>query len=370
MVTNYIEARYDMSNIFSKGVTMSMDHTAHNDYLAEPIAKIMKKYRLAGKVLVINADQSNQDIEGFGYADKKHLRYNQNPNVLYPRASLQKSMTATMMIQIINESKFTSSPISEDTPIARWYPDLNKGANITISQLLTHTSGIVDLKSERDPGFIMTEDQAIQATVNRINASKLSLNHFYYDNDNYILLAGIIRQETQMSYADSLKQRIIRPLKLTQTVMWHDLDTHDDTPAVSYRSFGPWQYRQPRTATPQFMSYIVGAGNLYTTPDDYLKFQRGLHNSQILDVHGYEQLTHQPDRPNNGYSGGMYHRRHGKLKKVYGYLRDTHYRNWVQLSSDSQYGIILFTNQSRSSMGVKRAAHEILQLFSDQFDAK
>ncbi|SUP59085.1 Uncharacterised protein [Weissella viridescens] len=87
-------------------------------------------------------------------------------------------MTAAMMIQIINESKFTSSPISEDTPIARWYPDLNKGANITISQLLTHTSGIVDLKSERDPGFIMTEDQAIQATVNRINASKLSLNHF------------------------------------------------------------------------------------------------------------------------------------------------------------------------------------------------
>ncbi|SUP59086.1 Uncharacterised protein [Weissella viridescens] len=123
--------------------------------------------------------------------------------------------------------------------------------------------------------------------------------------------------------------------------MWHDLDTHGGTPAVSYRSFGPWQYRQPRTATPQLMSYIVGAGNLYTTPDDYLKFQRGLHNSQILDVHGYEQLTHQPNRPNNGYSGGMYHRRHGKLKKVYGYLRDTHYRNWVQLSSDSQYGIIL-----------------------------
>ncbi|RRG17644.1 class A beta-lactamase-related serine hydrolase [Weissella viridescens] len=340
------------------------------DYMAETIAKIMKKYRLTGKVLLINAEQSNQDNEGVGFANKANTIPNQDNDVLYPSASLQKAMTAAMMIQIINESKTSTNPISEYTTIERWFPDLNKGAAITISQLLTHTSGIVDLKSERDPGFIMTEDQAVQATVSRINASKLSLTHFYYDNDNYILLAGIIRHETQMSYADNLTQRIINPLNLSHTFMWHDVSPQTHKLAVSYRSIGPWQYRKPRLANPQLMSYIVGAGNLYTTPDDYLKFQRGLHNNQILNVADYTQLTHQPDQPKNGYSGGMYHRHRGKLKKVYGYLRGTNYRNWVQLSGDSQYGIILFSNQSRSAATVKHAAYDILQLFSDKFDAK
>lgn len=329
-----------------------------NTYLAAEIKQIMTNYHLRGKVLVINGKQNNRDSEGFGYANYGRRILNNKSSVVYQGASLQKAMTGAMMVQLITESQKTSHKITQNTTINRWFPSLKNANTITVGNLLTQTSGIVDNKSELDPGYQLSEAQAVNQAVNRINQNGLASKSYRYNNDNYILLAGIIRAYTGKSYETNLKNRIIKPLGLKHTFMWNAVGSKY-TKARSYKFIGK-NYQHGVNPNDRLLSYIIGTGNMYTTPNDYDTFERGLQNGKILNYSDYQYLTNIKGRSSNGYSGGMYVRHNGNIKVVYGTLAKNHVGNWVQLTKTNGQGIILFTNQSNSSDDVKQAAYEIL----------
>ncbi|WP_158610650.1 serine hydrolase domain-containing protein [Lactiplantibacillus garii] len=339
-----------------------------NTYLATEIKQIMNNHHLRGKVLVINGKQNNRDLEGYGYANYGRRILNNKSNVLYQGASLQKAMTGAMMVQLITESQKTSHKMSQNTAISRWYPNLTGARNITVGNLLTQTSGIMDSNSEKVPGWQLSEQQAVNQAVSRINRVGVSSKSYHYNNDNYILLAGIIRAYTGKSYEYNLQKRIIKPLGLKHTYMWNTV-SNKYVKARSYK-FNNKNYQQGVNPNNKLLSYIIGAGNMYTTPNDYYTFERGLQNGKILNYADYQYLTGLKTRSGNGYSGGMYVRHNGNIKVVYGTLAKNHVGNWVQLTKTNGQGIILFTNQSNSADDVKQAGYEILSKFSNQFDAR
>lgn len=360
----YLRVTYKGKNwgwIYSDGVYVVKD-----DYLEDKITSIMNKYHLKGKVLLLNNSLVSRDVEGIGYANEKLKIENSNENIVYPSASLQKAMTAAMVVQIITESQKSNDKLSQYTTIERWFPNL-KGANdITIGQLLTQTSGIIGPNDERDPGKVLSESDAILQAAERITT--IASKNFHYNNDNYILLAGIIRSTTGKSYAENLYERIIKPLGLQNTCMW---DSFNPTyvKALNYQYING-DYKNPRTVSDGLMSYIIGAGNMYTTPDDYYIFEKGLQDGKILDCSDYQYLTNINGKSANGYSGGMYVRKNGDIKAVYGSLANNHIGNWVQLEKDNGKGIVLFVNQSMGEDIVKQAAYEMLSCFSNSFDAR
>lgn len=343
--------------------------TVHAASMKKTVASIMKKKHVRGSILVVKDGESQ--VINYGYANYGKRILNSNKNVTYPIGSLQKVITAAMLIQIMQEKKGTKQAFSQNTKISRWYPTLKHANKITVGHLLTHTSGINLTGTESNRGYTYSEQGAINWLIKHINSTPQAKigKEFNYNNANYILTMGIIRKLTNKSYATNLNNRIIKPLKLHNTF----LATHtpkDKFKAVSYMWNSKHNYQNPLTLSNTVASQLTGAGDLYTTPEEYYKIQEGLTNGKILTEKQFNYMTHLKSKVTT-YSGGMYIKKNGELKLAYGSSQHTHYCNWVQLTTDNQNGIIMFLNQSQGNKAAEKAVgYQILNKIKPNYFKK
>lgn len=325
-----------------------------NHQLRQYTLKLMKKNHLRGSIEIVKNGQAQQVSLGYGYYSKKTK--NGNSKLLYPVGSLQKMITAAMITQLIYQKKF-----SQNTKISRWYPKLRYAKQITVGQLMTHTSGINVGGTETNHGINFSENGAINWMITRANSqANTGRGRFNYNNANYVLLAGIIRKVTGESYAANVKKRIIRPLKLKQTYIYQQIP-RSKTDAISYLYQGGKNYRNSIYANRNVVSQLPGAGNLFSAASDYFKIQRGMINGKILTKKQFNYLSHLNAKVNT-YSGGFYLKKNHTLKLAYGNFGDTHFCNWMQLTTDNQNGIVMFINQTYGGKNrLKSVGYDILK---------
>lgn len=323
------------------------------------VRNTFKNHHVRGIVTVVK-DGVPQTIS-YGYAWYGKRIGNGSKNITYPSASLQKVVTAAMVVQLINETKNTNQSFTQNTKISRWYPNLKNANNITVGNLMSHTSGITATQTEIDRGIVYSEANSINWVVKNINASKAdSVGNYHYNNSNYILLAGIIRQVTGKSYEDNFESRIVKKLNLQRTYLYQGIPKGITDP-ISYYSNGGKNYQQSSYVKANLASQIPGAGNLFTTTDEYYKIQVGLSDGSILSKDDFYYLTHLKSKVTD-YCGGMYLRNKETLKSAYGSLYGLHFGTWVQLTTDNQNGIVMFLNQTNDvENDEKDVGYEILQ---------
>ena len=323
------------------------------------VRNTLQKHHVRGIVTVVK-NGVPQTIS-YGYAWYGKRIGNGNSQVVYPTASLQKVITAAMVVQLINETKGTNNSFTQYTKISRWYPNLKNADNITVGNLLTHTSGIMATKTEVDRGRNYSEEKAINWVVNNINSSPSdTIGNYHYNNSNYILLTGIIRQITGRSYADNIQSRIIDKLNLQNTYLYQNIPKGKTDP-ISYYSNGGKNYQQAAYLKKSLVSQIPGAGNLFTTTEEYYKMQVGLTDGSILNKNDFYYLTHLKSKVVN-YSGGLYLYNNDNIKNAYGSFKGVHFGTWMQLTADNQNGIVMFLNQTDDNENdQKDVGYEILQ---------
>ena len=323
------------------------------------VRNTLQKHHVRGIVTVVK-NGVPQTIS-YGYAWYGKRIGNGNSKVVYPTASLQKVITAAMVVQLINETKGTNNEFTQYTKISRWYPNLKNADNITVGNLLTHTSGIMATKTEVDRGRNYSEEKAINWVVNNINSSSSdTIGNYHYNNSNYILLTGIIRQITGRSYADNIQSRIIDKLNLQNTYLYQNIPKGKTDP-ISYYSNGGKNYQQAAYLKKSLVSQIPGAGNLFTTTEEYYKMQVGLTDGSILNKNDFYYLTHLKSKVVN-YSGGLYLYNNDNIKNAYGSFKGVHFGTWMQLTADNQNGIVMFLNQTDDNENdQKDVGYEILQ---------
>ena len=323
------------------------------------VRNTLQKHHVRGIVTVVK-NGVPQTIS-YGYAWYGKRIGNGNSQVVYPTASLQKVITAAMVVQLINETKGTNNEFTQYTKISRWYPNLKNADSITVGNLLTHTSGIMATKTEVDRGRNYSEDKAINWVVNNINSSPSdTIGNYHYNNSNYILLTGIIRQITGRSYADNIQSRIIDKLNLQNTYLYQNIPKGKTDP-ISYYSNGGKNYQQAAYLKKSLVSQIPGAGNLFTTTEEYYKMQVGLTDGSILSKNDFYYLTHLKSKVVN-YSGGLYLYNNDNIKNAYGSFKGVHFGTWMQLTADNQNGIVMFLNQTDDNENdQKDVGYEILQ---------
>lgn len=306
------------------------------------VRNLLNQTNSRGSVVVIKNGIPQQISYGWAWYGKKIG--NGNDNVVYPSGSLQKVITAAMIVQLMNEKWHTSDRFSQNTKISRWYPDLKNADNITLGQLMTHTSGITATNTEADRGINYSEDDAIKWTVDNVNATEPAApGTYFYNNTNYILLAGIIQKISGQSYETNFNNRIINKLGLANTFLYQNIPSWKTDP-ISY-TWDNKNYQDPKYVTITQASQLPGAGNMFTTPMDYYKIQVALSNGQILNKSDFHYLTHLKSRVNN-YSGGVYIDNNDTLKSAYGNLSGTHFGIWFQMTTDNNNGLIMFLNQT------------------------
>lgn len=209
------------------------------------------------------------------------------PRDRFRGASITKPFVATLVLQLVAEGRITlNDPVESRLP--GLLPD---GAEITIRQLLNHTSGVPDYS--HDPGF----GAAVIANPGRrwspleligvANSHSLSFppgTGWSYSNTNYVVLGLLVEAVTGMPLEHELRRRLLGPLGLRATSF--PADAHiDGRHAHGYIGSATLPRLQARlmdvteTLDP---SYSWAAGALISNGDDLARFFARLLGGHVL----------------------------------------------------------------------------------------
>ena len=212
-------------------------------------------------------------IRSYGQANREHEVPNYH-QTKFRIGSLTKQFTAVSILQLQERGL-----LDLQAPVSTYLPDYPQGERITVRHLLCHTSGIPEyLNPEAFPDFLewmrlpTTPDQL----VNRFKDLPLEFapgEKFRYCNSGYALLAQIIEAVSQQPYADYLQVNVLDPLALRN--IGHEIPLAVIPHlAQGYLPLGDDIYLQ---ASPFDLSIAQGAGGLYSTVEDFTKWNQWLY---------------------------------------------------------------------------------------------
>lgn len=147
----------------------------------------------------------------FGYADIPQRR-TATPMTAYHLFSGTKLYTATAVMQLVEAGK-----LALDEPLAKYMAGLNEAGNVTIRQLLSHTSGLKDtLKAFLAVHF---EGEAPRTTAEALSRYRIRLKRepgvkVEYGNVNYALLGELITRISGRPYPRYVEEHILKPLRM------------------------------------------------------------------------------------------------------------------------------------------------------------
>lgn len=213
---------------------------------------------------------------GYGMADRAQ-RIPASCDTVYDIMSMTKSFTAVAIMKLQMAGKLrVSDPISKYVG-----PVPADKRNITIHQLLTHTSGLPEgLGDDYDP--VSRQEMIAGAAKSKPIAPPGT--KFSYSNLGYSLLAAIIEKASGTDYEHFLAKEIFAPAEMTHTgYVLPRWDTQQI--AVEYNEKGLSQGRplDHRWAADGPYWNLRGNGGLLSTARDMYRFHRALAGDTLLD---------------------------------------------------------------------------------------
>ncbi|NNJ12788.1 beta-lactamase family protein [Chloroflexales bacterium ZM16-3] len=185
--------------------------------------------------------------------------------------SITKPFVAAVALQLVQEGWLLL-----DHSVAHWLPGLVPGGEqITVRQLLSHTSGVPDYltddliaRAHQHPDHQWTPQELVAEALHHPQLfAPGAPGRWAYSNTNYILLGLIIEQVTHHTLEQELQQRIITPLGLSGTA----LSPPSADPGDIAHGYGGGEDR-----TALNMSVAWAAGGLSATVTDLTRFTQGL----------------------------------------------------------------------------------------------
>ncbi|MBK0380631.1 serine hydrolase [Mucilaginibacter segetis] len=251
-------------------VTMAQSIAEKADGLLTTYAQ---QNRFSGNVLIAIKGEIVFE-KAYGYADKENNRLN-NLQTEFRAGSLTKMFTSTLIMQLVEARK-----IALTDKVSKYVPGFPYGDKITIKNLLSHTSGILGTTSP-------DADNAADL-VKTFKSEPLAFNpgeRFEYNNFNYILLAYIAQKITGVSYPQLVKQRVFNKAGMIHTGI--DYPGRKSTDAALGYTLNRETGQTERIETAN-VSAASGAGALYTTVNDLLKWAKAIDEHKVLSVKSYE----------------------------------------------------------------------------------
>lgn len=135
---------------------------------------------------------------------------NSHVDTIYDVASLSKIITSTEILMLINEGIISlNGNISSYLPIINEFEVLNERLNnVTVEQLLTHNSGIIDWYP------FYSEEGTIFEVMNKVIGKYERYNGTLYSDLNFMLLGEIIKSVTGLTLKESLEKYIKQQLNI------------------------------------------------------------------------------------------------------------------------------------------------------------
>jgi CubicO group peptidase (beta-lactamase class C family) len=268
---------------FLSGMTTQNDSLKQTALLRELLSRYHSQGRFNGVVLVAKNGKKILS-EGYGPAC---LEWNipNSPDKKYLLASVTKTFTATLIMRLIDQGKLQlETRLSEILP---WYRN-DVGDRVTIRQLLNHTSGIPNYMNMKVHSMDELSREFGTAAIDKTGFAKKYCSSdlesepgtkWNYNNSAYFLLALVVEQVTQKPFDVAMKESIFQPLHMNNSGdIQPDPERVVQNLATGYlKSSNVLRHMQYWN-----MSSAFGAGSLYSTTDDLLKFDQALYSPTFL----------------------------------------------------------------------------------------
>ncbi|WP_375560168.1 serine hydrolase [Bernardetia sp. OM2101] len=231
---------------------------------------------------VILVSQKGEIIlsKGYGWADRENKIPN-SPSTVFNIGSVTKQFTASAILKLVEQGKIkTSDKISSyfaQTPIDK--------RDITIHQLLTHTSGI----SNRTGGF-RYDEASKQQFLKEFFESELQSKpgaKYQYANANYIMLTVILEFVSGQTYSSFLNDYLFEPTQMKSTG-YKSINFSTERLAHGYyynrndEQWADWGTTQQHLPYNDKHWYSIGKGDIHSTIEDLYKWHVALKNNIVL----------------------------------------------------------------------------------------
>jgi CubicO group peptidase (beta-lactamase class C family) len=245
-------------------------------------------YHFNGVVLVADGNKIIYQ-NATGYADLS----DQQKITLQTRfqlASLSKVFTAIAVMQLAEKGR-----IQLDDPLVKYLPAFPY-PDITIRQILSHTSGLPDFnevyreKSKR----ALNNSDIIPALIQFGPLVTKPGAEWHYSSMGYALLANLVEKISGQSFPDYLQENICKPAGMLHSYVLSPYIHHPDSlRAINYVSNGPGPLAASdslRTILESPWQTVFGPGLMVSSGSDILLFSDALFTNKILSATSQEEM--------------------------------------------------------------------------------
>ena len=275
-----------------------------------------------------------------------------NKHSAFHIASVSKTFTAMATLKLQELGK-----LSINDSVQKYLP-LFPYHGITIKMLLNHRSGLPNYIYFMDKlGWNTKQSCSNQDVLNYLIQFKPAATtpdkHFTYCNTNYAMLGLIIEKASNMKYADFLQTYFFTPLHMDDTYVF-------DRTRDSARAMPSYDYRGRQ----EFLNYLddgFGDKNIYSTPEDLLKWDQALYSNELFTPQIMEMAytPYSNEKPNvRNYGLGWRMNVYPDGKKVIYHNGWWHGNNavFIRMIQDSVTIIVLGNKYNRNIYQAKKMA--------------
>ena len=277
-----------------------MDHTwTTNEETFQKLVRIMRQEcafpDTASGVYLLATDESVVFLRGVNSVETDG-ETRVNAYTVFEIGSVTKTFTAAAVLQLWEQGK-----LNLDDPLGKYFPEYEKGAEITIRQLLHMQSGLrreffPDEALENDPDLMKkyyTDGFSDEELLTALYDAELGFApgaKYEYSNVNYTLLAMIIEKTTGKSYGEYIREHIFSVCGMDHS---YSMEPGGLTSVPEPVPEGTYSFNFDDVFPTGYMTDLRsarGAGDIYSCAADLLAFDRALANGTLLSRESLDEM--------------------------------------------------------------------------------
>ena len=308
-----------------------------------------------GVAVLVVKDGKKVFERGYGVSDLR-TRQKIGVDTNFRLASVSKEFTAMAIMLLVHDHKLSYS--DHLTDIFHGFPEYGKA--ITIRQLLTHTSGLLDYEDLMAKQYGNTPDEQIPqikdaGVLELLKQEKITKfapgTKWDYSNSAYCVLAMVVEKLSGKPFGSFLDERIFAPLKMDHTVAYEKGKNE-----VAKRAFGNTKSDAGWKETDQSStSATLGDGGIYTSLEDMAKWDAALREHTLLSESDMQvaltpvtiegKATTEPDGKPVTYGFGWFLDSYKGHPRMWHYGETVGFRSTIQRFPKNGLTVIVLANR-------------------------
>jgi CubicO group peptidase (beta-lactamase class C family) len=254
--------------------------------------------------------------------------------------SVTKQFTAMSIMMLAERGR-----LSYDDPVSKYIPEFSSSAHlnqITLRQLLNHTSGIPDYGDLGIDDSGLTQQDLIAELLKKEDVLAKPGLKYQYSNPGYALLALVVERVSGKRFGEFLEQEIFAPLGMSNTFVYDVPSKKNARTAIGYGQFGQVDDSGP-TAIP-------GDGGIYSTVDDLFKWDQALYTERLVHQSTLDEAF-MPGKVQQGastYGFGWNIEQDGGGKYIWHQGSQAGFRAFIGRRLAQRVTVIMLTNKGNS----------------------